>query len=204
MSLTKLSLARNTLVSDIPAGDGKIANFFLQCIRKKDPSHELQKYLKAFPHLDLEASVVVEGDPFVGEVGVRTRKILLTFCVWMSRVYEMQKRRMLRLQSTNIDKDWLFSESSTENIHMYSIQKIVYPLIPLTFYTTVVYRRPYFIYTSVWRSFSFLSHIFSLSHKVLDYTHSLFEGSQDCETRVRYRNGVSSILNGCNIAFSIY
>jgi hypothetical protein len=74
MSLTKLSLlARNNLVSDIPAGGGKIAILFLQCIRIKDHSHELQIYLKASPHLDLEASVVVEGDPFVGEVGVRTR-----------------------------------------------------------------------------------------------------------------------------------
>jgi hypothetical protein len=32
MSLTKLSLARNNLVSDIPAGDRKIVNLFLQCI----------------------------------------------------------------------------------------------------------------------------------------------------------------------------
>jgi hypothetical protein len=39
MSLTKLSLAKNihilpareSLVSDIPAGDGKIVNLFLQC-----------------------------------------------------------------------------------------------------------------------------------------------------------------------------
>jgi hypothetical protein len=32
MSLIKLSLDGNNLVSDIPAGDGKIVNLFLQCI----------------------------------------------------------------------------------------------------------------------------------------------------------------------------
>jgi hypothetical protein len=31
MSLTKPSLGRESLVSDTPAGDGKIANLFLQC-----------------------------------------------------------------------------------------------------------------------------------------------------------------------------
>jgi hypothetical protein len=30
MSLTKLSMAKERLVSDIPAGDGKIDNLFLQ------------------------------------------------------------------------------------------------------------------------------------------------------------------------------
>ncbi len=32
IKLTKLSPARNSLVSDIPAGDGKTANLFLQCV----------------------------------------------------------------------------------------------------------------------------------------------------------------------------
>jgi hypothetical protein len=45
MSLAKLSLAGNnfilpgleSLVSDIPAGDGKIANIFLQCTAEQKP-----------------------------------------------------------------------------------------------------------------------------------------------------------------------
>jgi hypothetical protein len=32
--LTKLFPARESLVSDIPAGDGKTANLFLQCVRR--------------------------------------------------------------------------------------------------------------------------------------------------------------------------
>jgi hypothetical protein len=48
MSLTELSLdmgiiklfsARETLLSDIPAGDGKINNFFLQCIGHRVKKH---------------------------------------------------------------------------------------------------------------------------------------------------------------------
>jgi hypothetical protein len=39
MSLTKLSLAgtRECLVSDIPAGDGKITNLFVQCTWAVEP-----------------------------------------------------------------------------------------------------------------------------------------------------------------------
>ncbi len=74
MSLTKLSLARNTLVGDIPAGGGKIANLFFYSVSVyKGPLSRASEIFESVPHLYLEASVVVEGDPFVGEVGVRTR-----------------------------------------------------------------------------------------------------------------------------------
>jgi hypothetical protein len=36
MGIIKLFPARETLVGDIPAGDGKIDNFFLQCIGSKN------------------------------------------------------------------------------------------------------------------------------------------------------------------------
>jgi hypothetical protein len=50
MSTTKLSLvwnkfpARGSLVSDIPTGDGKIANLFLQCTGKKYNSMTYLQY----------------------------------------------------------------------------------------------------------------------------------------------------------------
>ncbi len=48
--ITKLFPARESLVSDIPAGDGKIVNLFLQCI------HHLvgMDYRRVFPEVQQE------------------------------------------------------------------------------------------------------------------------------------------------------
>ncbi len=55
-------------------GTGKsLPNLFYSVSAYKGPLSRATEILESVPHLDLEASVVVEGDPFVGEVGVRTR-----------------------------------------------------------------------------------------------------------------------------------
>ncbi len=38
--ITELFLSRGTLVSDIPAGDGKLVNLFLRCIRGQDSPYK--------------------------------------------------------------------------------------------------------------------------------------------------------------------